>query len=147
MAKFSPRVGFTLCCFVVYSTRRFVLSLVLCYFVLVFFSPFSIAITPFREERAYLSAFRTIVRFALVWFCRFPVPLGVWDGLRLVIVALPRLFSFLCFFFIKSSENNFFIAWLDKKKSSIQCTNDFTGTLNKDEHIWAGTQRFLQNCM
>ena len=31
--------------FVVYSTRRFVLCLTLCYFVLVFFSPFSIVIT------------------------------------------------------------------------------------------------------
>ena len=31
----------------------------LCHFVLVFFSPFSIAITSFGEERANLSAFRT----------------------------------------------------------------------------------------
>ena len=29
------------------------------------------------EERANHSAFRTFVRFALVWFCRFPLPLGV----------------------------------------------------------------------
>ena len=36
----------------VYSSRRFVLSLALCYFVIVFFSPFSIAITSLREERA-----------------------------------------------------------------------------------------------
>ena len=50
----------------VYSTRRFVLSLALCYFVLVFFSSFSIAITSLLEERANLSAFRTFVRFALV---------------------------------------------------------------------------------
>ena len=35
----------------VYSTRRFVLCLILCYFVLVFFSPFSIAITSLEEER------------------------------------------------------------------------------------------------
>ena len=55
--------------------RRFVLCLALCYFVLVFFSPFSIAIT--------------FVRFALVWFYLFPLPLGVWEGLRLVFVALP----------------------------------------------------------
>ena len=34
----------------------------------VFFSPFSIAITSFGEERANLIAFRTFVRFALVWF-------------------------------------------------------------------------------
>ena len=41
----------------VYSTRRFVLCLTLCHFVLVFFSPFSIAITSLGEERANLSAF------------------------------------------------------------------------------------------
>ena len=35
--------------------------LTLCYFVLVFFSPFSIAITSLGEERANLSAFRTFV--------------------------------------------------------------------------------------
>ena len=38
-------------CFVDYSTRRFLLSIALCYFVLVFFSPFSIAITSHGEER------------------------------------------------------------------------------------------------
>ena len=59
-----------------------------------FFSPFSIAITSFGEERANLSAFRTFVRFALVWICRFPLPLGFWEGLRFVIVALPGLFSY-----------------------------------------------------
>ena len=36
------------------------------HFVLVFFSPFSIAITSLGEERANLSAFRTFVRFVLV---------------------------------------------------------------------------------
>ena len=82
----------------VYSTRRFVLCLTLCYFVLVFFSPISIAITSFDEERANLSAFRTFVRFALVLVCLFPLPLGVWEGLRFVIVALPGLFSYLFFY-------------------------------------------------
>ena len=80
----------------VYSTRRFVLSLTLCYFVLLFFSPFSIAITSLGEERDNLSAFRTFVRFALLWFRLFS-PLGVWEGLRFVIVALPGLFSYLLF--------------------------------------------------
>ena len=79
----------------VYSTRRFVLCLTLCHFVLVFFSPFSIAITSLGEERANLSAFRTFVQFVLVWICRFSLPLGVWEGLRFVIVALPGLFSYL----------------------------------------------------
>ena len=60
-----------------------------------FFSPFSIAITSLGEERANLSTFRTFVRFVLVWICRFPLPLGVWEGLRFVTVALPGLFSYL----------------------------------------------------
>ena len=90
-------LSLTLCCFVVYSTKRFVLCLTLCHFVLVFFSPFSIAITSPGEERANLSAFRTFVRFVLVWICRFPLPLSVWEGLRFVIVALPGLFFFLFF--------------------------------------------------
>ena len=78
----------------VYSTRRFGFGFALCYFVLVFFSSLSIAITSLGEERANLSAFRTFVRFALVWFCLFSLPLGVWVGLRLVIVALPGFFSY-----------------------------------------------------
>ena len=44
----------------VYSTRRFVVCLSVCHFVLVFFSPFSIAITSLGEERANLSAFRSV---------------------------------------------------------------------------------------
>ena len=79
-----------------YSTRRFVVCLSVCHFVLVFFSPCSIAITSLGEEKANLSAFRTFVRFVLVLICRFPLPLGVWEGLRFVILALPGLFSYLC---------------------------------------------------
>ena len=52
------------------------------------FSHFSIAITSLGEERANLSAFPTFVRFVLVWFCRFSLPLGVWEGLRFVIKEL-----------------------------------------------------------
>ena len=89
-----PGIGLTLCCFVVYSTKRFVLYLTLCHFVLVFFSSFSIAITSLGEERADLSALHTFVRFVFVWIYRFRLPLGVWEGLRCVIVALPGLFSY-----------------------------------------------------
>ena len=74
------------------------MCLSVCHFVLVFFSPFSIAITSLGEERANLGAVRAFVRFVLVWICRFPLPLGVggWGaGLRFVIVALPGLFSYL----------------------------------------------------
>ena len=78
----------------VHSAGQFVLNLALCYFILVFFSPFSIAIASLGEERGNLSVFSTFIRFVLVWFCLFPLPFGVWDGLRLVIVALPGLFSY-----------------------------------------------------
>ena len=79
----------------VYSTRRFVLCLTLKYFLLVFFSPFSIAITSLGEERANLSASRTFVRFGLVLVLSVSLPLGVWEGLRFLIVSLPGLFSYL----------------------------------------------------
>ena len=72
----------------VYSTRRFALCLALCYFVFEFFSSCSIAITSPGEERANPIAFCTFVRFALVLFCLFPLPLGVWEGLLFVIVDL-----------------------------------------------------------
>ena len=68
---------------------------------LCFFSPFSIAISSLGEERANLSAFRTFVRFVLVWICRCPLSPGVWEGLRFVIVALPGLFSFPFFLEVK----------------------------------------------
>ena len=69
-----------------------------------FFSPFSIVITSLAEERANLSAFRTFVRFALVRFCLFFLPLDVWVGLR--IVALPGIFSYLYFLFRNASPIN-----------------------------------------
>ena len=77
----------------VYSTRHFVVCLSVCHFVLVFFSPFGVAIASLGKEGAGLGAFHTFVRFVLVWVCRFPLPLGVWEGLRFLIVALPGLFS------------------------------------------------------
>ena len=80
-------------CFLV-STRRFVLCLALCYFVLVFFSHLALRLPRKGRERANLSAFRTFVQFVLVWLCWFPLPLGVWEELRFVIVTLPGLLSF-----------------------------------------------------
>ena len=41
------------------------------YFVLVFYNPFSIAITSLGEEKPILRAFRMFVRSALVWFVCF----------------------------------------------------------------------------
>ena len=79
------------------------LCLTLCHFVLVFSVPFSIANTLLGQERANLSAFRTFIRFMLVWICRFPLPLAVWEGLRFVIVSLPGLFSYLLFYLLSDS--------------------------------------------
>ena len=65
------------------------MCLALCHFVLVFFSPFGVAVASLGEERANIGAFRTFDRFVLVWICRIPLPLDVLEGLRFVIVALP----------------------------------------------------------
>ena len=62
-------------------------------FLIVLGSPFSIVITSLGSERVNLSAFHTFVQFVLVWFCLFPLPLGVWEGLQFVIVAVPGISS------------------------------------------------------
>ena len=56
--------------FILRGDLFYVLPCVILFFV--FFSPFSIAITSLGQERANRSAFRTFVRFVLVWICRFP---------------------------------------------------------------------------
>ena len=62
-------VSLSLCCFVVYSTRRFVLCFTLCHFVLVFFSPFSTAITSLGEERELILVL--FVRLFNLWLFGF----------------------------------------------------------------------------
>ena len=84
----------------VYSTRRFVVCLSVCHFVLVFFSPFSIEITSLGEERANLSVFHTFFRFMLVLICRCPLPLVIWEKLRFVIVSL----DFSLIFFLRKTS-------------------------------------------
>ena len=49
------------------SAGRFVVCLTVCHFLLVFFGPFSVAVASLEEERCGLGAFRTFVRFVLVW--------------------------------------------------------------------------------
>ena len=61
------------------------------------FSPFSIAITSLGEERANLSAFRTFVRFVLVWICRFPLP--SWGLGRAAVCNFGTPWTFLLLFF------------------------------------------------
>ena len=89
---------FVALCFFLRGDLFYVLLCVF-FFVLVVFSPFSIVITSLGEERANPHAFCTFVRFVLVWICQLPLPLGVWERLRFVIVAFPGLFSYQFFFF------------------------------------------------
>ena len=77
-------VFLTFCYFVVYSTGDL-------FHVL----PCVILFLRFSVLLANLSDLRTFVQFVLVWICRFLLPLGVWEGLRLVIVTLPELFSYI----------------------------------------------------
>ena len=73
----------------VYSTRRFVVCLSVCHFVLVFFSPFNIAITSLGEERELiLLLFVRLFGLCLFRFVGFLFLLGS------VIVAFPGLFFY-----------------------------------------------------
>ena len=83
----------------VYSTRLFVLCLTLCHFVLVLFSPFSIAITSLGEERANLSAFRTF--FSIYAYLYLSVSSSSWCLRRAVVCDCGTPWTFLlhCFFF------------------------------------------------
>ena len=62
----------------------------------------ALRLTRLGKRELILVFFRLFVGFVLVWICRFPLPLGIWEGLRFVIVALPRLFSYL--FYIRYSR-------------------------------------------
>ena len=84
------------------STKRFVVCLSVCHFVLVFFSPFSIAITSLGEERANLSAFLTFVRLD------FSISSSSWGLGRAAVCDCGTPWTFLLLFFflkqIASSE-------------------------------------------
>ena len=84
----------------VYSTRRFVLCLTLCYFVLVIFCPSSNAITSLGEERANLSFFSYVCLICACLVLYFSLPLGVWEGLRFVIVHSRTPWTFLLYIYI-----------------------------------------------
>ena len=75
-----PGVSLTLCCFVVYSTRRFVVCLSLCHFVLVFFSPFSIAIPRLGKRELIVVLFVCLFGLCLFRFVGFHFLLGSGKG-------------------------------------------------------------------
>ena len=78
------------------------------------------------------------VRFVLVWICRFPLPLGVWEGLRFVIVALAGIFLYL--FFLKADHVHGLLYGLRQTKmclrKCIKCTAPYR----------ARTSSHLGNC-
>ena len=65
----------------VYSTRRFVLMFTRCYFVIVFFSPMSIAITALGEDRTNLRA---------LFVCLFVLRLYGPNGVISSAISLPN---------------------------------------------------------
>ena len=87
-----------------------------CHFVLVFFSPFSIAINSLWEERANLSAFRTFVRFVLVW----SVSSSSWGLGRAAVCDRGTHWTFLLHFFF------FFFATVIKLRIWIQNNGQLT---------------------
>ena len=82
----------------VYATRRFVLCLTLCHFVLVFFSPFSIAITSLGEERANLSAFLYVCSICAC--LDLSVSLSSWCLGRAAVCDCGTPWTFLLFFLV-----------------------------------------------
>ena len=79
--------------------RPFVLSLVLCFSVLL-----ALRLPPLRKRELILVLLVCLFDLCLFGFYLFPLPLGVWEGLRLVIVALPGLFSYLFYSFMRSYD-------------------------------------------
>ena len=69
-----------------------------CVILFLCFSVLLVLRLPRLGKRELILVLSTFVRFVLVWICRFPLPLGVWEGLRFVFVALPGIFSYLFFF-------------------------------------------------
>ena len=94
-------VSLTLWCFVVYSARRFVVCLILCHFVLVFFSPFSIAITSLGEVELILGLFVCLIDLCLFGFVGYlfllmsgkGCGLWLWHSLDFSLTFL----AFICF--------------------------------------------------
>ena len=74
--------------------RRFVVCLIVSHFVLVFFGLFSIDYLAWGRG-LILVLFVRLFDLCLFEFVGFSLPLGVWKGLRFVILALPGLFSYL----------------------------------------------------
>ena len=93
-----------------------------CVLLFLCFSVLLVLRLPRLEKRANLSAFRTFIWFVLVWICRFPLPLGVWEGLRFVIVALPGLFSYLFVIVALPGRFSYFFTLIRNASQETKCS-------------------------
>ena len=75
-----PGVSLTLCCFVVYSTRRFVVCLSLCHFVLVFSVLLVLRLLRLGERELILVLFVRLFGLCLFRFVGFLFLLGSGKG-------------------------------------------------------------------
>ena len=113
----------------IYSTRRFVLCLALCFSV-----HLALRLPRLGKRELILVLFVRLFDFRWFGFCLFPLPLDVWEGLQFVIVALPGLFSYLFFFFFL---DNFSLTY----DPVVMITTFFRGLLK--EYLLAFTLRKL----
>ena len=105
----------SLCCFVAYSMRRFVLCLALHYFILVFFSPFSIVITSLGKRELVLVLFIHLFDLCLFGFVCFlfllasgkDCGLRLWHSLDFSLTAFFYILIPLIFCFVFVSISNF----------------------------------------
>ena len=79
-----------------------------------------------KRERI-LVLFVHLFDLCLFGFCLFPLPLGVWEGLRFVIVALPELFSYPFFPYITYEPLS------DETYLLICLSNDFANSVDPDQ--------------
>ena len=77
--------------FVIYSTRRFVVCLSMCHFVLVFFIFLVLRLPRLGKRELILVLFVRLFDLCLFGFVGF-LFLGVWEGMWFVIEALPGPF-------------------------------------------------------
>ena len=93
----------------VYSTRRYLFYILLCIILFLCFSVLlALRLPRLGKRELILVVFVNFVRFVLVWFCWFPLTLGVCEELRFVIVALPGLFSYFFFELATVNESSVF---------------------------------------
>ena len=88
-----PGVSLTLCCFLVYSTRRFVVCLPFAILFLCFSVLLALRLPRLGKRELILVLFVCLIDLCLFRFVGFLFLL--MEGLRFVIVALPGLFSYL----------------------------------------------------